>query len=159
VETSDALKSCSRGEEAKGYMRRGDIVPFDLVVTALREGVAKLADGQVALFGGFPRDPEQGALAVTLRLPVCHLDTDLATCVARAHARMAEAKAGQADFVRGDREDELDVDVLIRRFGLYAFRTLPALQQCAEAGILRVITGGSEPHERGLQLVRMLGLA
>ena len=56
----DAIRSGSAlGQEAKGYMERGDLVPDALILSLVRETLARSAPDARVLFDGFPRTIEQ----------------------------------------------------------------------------------------------------
>lgn len=56
----DAIRSGSAlGQEAKGYMERGDLVPDALILSLVRETLSRSAPDARVLFDGFPRTIEQ----------------------------------------------------------------------------------------------------
>ena len=126
------------GRRAAEYMDRGDLVPDEIVLEALREAVADL-DGKPILLDGFPRTVEQAdALADGLSArgraltDVILLDVPDDLVV----ERLAGREQGRADD---------DPATVRERLRVYHDTTEPLVGYYEQRGLLRRIDGAQDP--------------
>lgn len=185
ISSGDLLRAAIRegsdkGERAKAYMDRGELVPDDLVV-ALIEDHLPVENGAGFLLDGFPRTLSQAeslsamltrvgrriGAAVSLQVPDEELVARLGgrrtcrVCGAMFHMRFDPPKvAGRCDRCGGElyrRADDND-GTIRARLEVFARETQPVLDYYARRGELRQIDGQGTPGEVLDRLVDAVGL-
>ena len=168
------------GQQAKGYMERGELVPDDIVVKMVLERLARPDCDRGVILDGFPRTAAQaealdGALAAQGRRVDAALLMDVPAeailermtgrricrqCQAPYHVRFnPPAREGVCDRCGGalyQRDDDRE-DTVRRRLAVYQEQTLPLASYYRQRGILRQVDGLGEVDEITGRLVRALG--
>jgi adenylate kinase len=126
------------GRIAADYMKRGDLVPDELVIEMLTAPVLEAARNGGYVLDGFPRTLRQAeeAYAVAQQLEGIELQAVVHLRVGRDELRARlQARAGQQGRV-----DDTD-DGIVHRFEVYDAETEPLLAYYAGRGILVDIEG------------------
>jgi len=168
------------GQQAKGYMERGELVPDDLVVKMVLERLARPDCDRGVILDGFPRTAAQAealdeALAAQERRVDAALLLDVPAeailermtgrricrqCQAPYHIKFnPPARAGVCDRCGGplyQRDDDRE-DTVRRRLAVYQEQTLPLASYYRQRGILRQVDGLGEVDEITERLMRALG--
>jgi adenylate kinase len=182
--TGDILRAAVRdetelGKTAKQYMDRGDLVPDDVIVSAIAERIdsEEAADGFI--LDGFPRTvPQAEALAEKLdelgrRLTaVLLIDADDEEVMRRLGGRRTCVENGHVfhvDFNPPENESSCDVDgselivrdddkpeVIRHRLETYHEKTEPLIDYYDHQSLLRRIDGGAAPDAVADELRRAL---
>lgn len=131
------------GRRAAEYMDRGELVPDDVIVSALEEALAKLGDRSVVL-DGFPRTVAQAE----------DLGRDLAAVVLIdvPDDLVVERISGRQD----GRADD-DPDTVRERLRVYHRETEPLIDYYDARGLLRRVDGAGAPDEVHEAVLRGLG--
>lgn len=169
VASGDLLRSHRQqgtplGLAAETYMKRGALVPDDLVITMILERLHQPDASHGVLLDGFPRtvaqakalDAELAAVGRGLRLAL-YLEVPFEVLVDRAANRWTcrtcqatynyrvnpPRRSGVCDLDGGElfqREDD-ELDVVSERIRVYIQDTVPVVEYYRERGILREIDG------------------
>jgi adenylate kinase len=155
ISTGDMLRDAAAegtplGLEAKRYMDAGNLVPDDLILKIVEDGIAK---PEVAEHGfvldGFPRTIAQAeTLWSDLGREGLDLAIDLDVPLDVVRLRM---------LGRG-REDDTE-EAIARRLELYEKETVPAIRFFAEQGLLVTVDGVGTPEEVSQRLVKAIEAA
>jgi adenylate kinase len=173
--TGDILRTAVRegtelGDEAKGYMDRGDLVPDEVMVGLIAERVSRAEASDGFILDGFPRTTAQ---AEALDASLEELDRSLTVAVAievsddevvrRLGGRRTCVKEGHIFHVEFDppknegicdicgarleiREDDKP-EVIRHRLSTYHEKTEPLVSYYEKRGILRRVDGSRDPDE------------
>ena len=184
VSTGDILRAAVRegtalGQEAKGFMDRGELVPDALMVDLIR---ARVADADCAagfILDGFPRTLEQARaldeMLAKVQKPLQHaIDFSVPTeelirrltgrrvcrqCGASFHLVSAPSKQeGVCDHCGGELYQRADdnVETVGRRLSVYEAQTAPITEYYRSRGILRQVDGTRSIEEIEAQLEGLL---
>jgi adenylate kinase len=143
LSTGDLLRAARRsgselGRRAAAFMDRGELVPDELVVGAVRDAVAGLAGRPIQL-DGFPRTVAQAdALSAALADHGRALTAVILIDVPDALVR--ERIAGRHD----ERSDD-DPATVRERLRVYHAETEPLVAYYRERGLLRRVDGAQDP--------------
>jgi adenylate kinase len=131
------------GKLVAGYVKRGDLVPDDLVISIVGDAVVRAAKEGGYVLDGFPRTLPQAERAFELAGPA-DLTADAAVYLAVpdhvARERLL-ARAGQG------RADDADRDVIERRLQVFHEETEPLLDFYRSRGILVTVDASRPPHD------------
>ena len=157
-------KGTDEGAVARAYMRRGELVPDDIVIRITEERLSKPDTEKGFVLDGFPRSVRQAlALDRILKKQNATLDTLLYvttkpdTIVGRLSLRRTCPKCGAVYHLRDmppkdegacdecgsrliQREDDTD-EILRHRFEVYERQTFPILERYQDAGKMKEISG------------------
>ncbi|MFO8081590.1 MAG: adenylate kinase [Armatimonadota bacterium] len=188
ISTGDILRDAvsegtELGQEAKGYMDRGELVPDELVIAIARERLARPDCEAGFVLDGFPRTVEQAeALGEILDdldrepLTVVNLTVDEDEIVRRLSGRRlcggdcggiyhvdeecvesgAECPDPDCDGELYQRSDD-QPEAIQERLEVYRAQTQPLIDYYEERGVLVNVSGEGDPDEiaeRVLQAVR-----
>ncbi len=173
--TGDILRTAVRegtelGDEAKGYMDSGDLVPDEVMVGLIAERISRDEASDGFILDGFPRTTAQAeALDSSLqelnrRLTVAVLidvsDDEVVrrlsgrrTCVKEGHIFHVEFDPPKNDDIcdicgaRLEIRDDDKPDVIRNRLRTYHDKTEPLVSYYEERGILRRVNGSLDPDE------------
>ncbi len=151
VATGDLLRAevaagTALGQQAKPYMDAGELVPFDIVLGMIENGLRSLAatNPRGFMMDGFPRDLAQAEaldrILAKLNQPldlVLFFDVDYEEIVKRLLGR------GRAD----DNEDTIR-----NRLRVYEEKTAPLIDYYTNKGLLRTIKGNGSIDEIGARI-------
>ncbi len=165
------------GLEAKRYMDEGELVPDEIVVGVIEEGLAPggpLGDGFV--LDGFPRTLHQAQeldrvivshtldLAINLDVPRAIVLDRLAgrrvceSCQRVYHVKMPPAVDWTCDTCGGrvvQRDDDTE-EAIDRRLELYEEQTVPIIEYYKERGMLAQVSGVGEGDDVFKRLVKVV---
>jgi adenylate kinase len=138
---AEARADTPAGREIAAYQARGDLVPDQIVISALTPAVVEAAAGGGYILDGFPRTLPQATaaaelaarLGVTLNAVVCLYAPD-EVLTRRLLARASQA--GRADDV---------ADVIRHRLRVFAETTGPLVPYYTERGILIAVDADQPP--------------
>lgn len=164
------------GEQAKGYMDRGELVPDDVVIGVVRERLAGSDVEPGFLLDGFPRTvPQAEALQDTLREIDRELDAVVLLevpdnkIVARIVGRRTDPTSGRIYHLTFDppppeiaprlvhRDDDTE-EAVRSRLKAYHEQTAPLVPFYQELGVLRRVDGVGSVDEVTERLLAALGV-
>jgi len=175
ISTGDLLreevaKGTALGEEAKGYMNRGELVPDELVGKMLAKRLHSQRAALGCVYDGYPRTSAQGILLDGLLAElgrrvdaVVYLNVPDSDILARITGRRSCPSCGAVYHVRTQppkvdgmcnacgvalvqREDDRE-EVVRERLRVYREHTAPLLDYYRGRKILREVDGGLGPDE------------
>lgn len=131
------------GEEAAGYLDRGDLVPDALVIGMLREALKRAAAKGGFILDGFPRTLAQAEAAYTLAV------TDDLAVDAVIWLEVSEAELRRRMVARAAAEGRSDDtrSVFEHRLAVYAEQTAPLLEFYGNRGVLHKVNGEQSVDE------------
>ncbi len=177
ISTGDILRMAvaegtELGQQAKGYMDRGELVPDELVIAIARERLAEPDCEDGFLLDGFPRTvPQAEALEEVLDeldrepLKVINLDVSEEELVRRLAGRRVCSECGEIYHIdysdvedggvcpkpecNGEIEQRSDdrPEAIRERLRVYADQTEPLIDYYDERGLLAQISGEGPPEE------------
>lgn len=126
------------GRIAANYLRRGDLVPDELVFEVLSSPVLEAAANGGYVLDGFPRTLRQAEAAYSVAQEIRDIELEAVVYLRVGHDELRERLR-----VRGDREGRTDddEDTIARRFTVFEKQTEPLLDFYARRGILVDIDG------------------
>ncbi len=173
--TGDILRAAVRdgtelGEEAKGYMDRGDLVPDQVMVGLIAERVSGEAAGDGFILDGFPRTTAQAEAldskmaelgrALTVAILIDVSDDEVVrrlsgrrTCVKEGHVFHVELDPPKNDDIcdicgaRLEIREDDKPEVVRNRLRTYHEKTEPVVSYYEGRGILRRVDGARAPDE------------
>jgi adenylate kinase len=185
ITTGDMLREAiARGTEkgrlAEGYMKRGELVRDDIVISVVEERLSKPDVEGGFVLDGFPRSVRQAeALDRILKQKGTVLDTILNvvaspdTIVSRLSLRRSCPKCGAVYHLRDlpPRDDEIcdecgsgliqrdddKVEIIRRRLEVYEKQTFPILERYENAGNVIEISGELDVDRIPEEVRRVLG--
>ncbi len=112
------------GNQAADYLRRGDLVPDELILTMLTEPIIEASRNGGYVLDGFPRNLRQAEAAYELTKHVGGIE--LETVI---HLEVAREELRRRLLARAEREGRSDdtEEVVTHRFEVYAVETEPLL--------------------------------
>ncbi len=171
ISTGDMLRenisnNTHLGLKAKSYMLRGELVPDELLITIMKERLARADCSRRFLLDGFPRTiPQADALQMILTESsrkldvVLNIDVDDEELIKRLSGRRMCAcgtsfhivfnppeKEGICDACKGklyQREDD-KAEAIRNRLVVYKNQTQPLIKYYIEKGLLRRIDGSKD---------------
>ncbi len=171
ISTGDILRenisnNTSLGIKAKSYMSRGELVPDELLITIIKERLARSDCSGGFLLDGYPRTiPQADALQMILTESgrkidvVLNIDVDdkelikrlsgrrMCSCGASYHVNFnPPEKEGFCDACKGNlyqREDDKE-DAIRNRLVVYKKQTQPLIDYYTGKGILRTVDGSKD---------------
>ncbi len=173
--TGDILRAAVRdgtelGEEAKGYMDRGDLVPDQVMVGLIAERVSGEAAGDGFILDGFPRTTAQAEAldskmaelgrALTVAILIDVSDDEVVrrlsgrrTCVKEGHVFHVEFDPPKNDDIcdicgaRLEIREDDKPEVVRNRLRTYHEKTEPVVSYYEGRGILRRVDWARAPDE------------
>jgi adenylate kinase len=143
------------GREVAGLMRRGELVPDDVIVSLVMPRVLAAAEANGYLLDGFPRSVEQAAEARKLAErtgagpdAVIYLDAPQDELIRRILGRAA--KEGRADD---------NPETVANRLRVFDEATAPLVDHYRERGLLHVIDANQAPDSVTADILAALGMA
>jgi adenylate kinase len=126
------------GRIAADYLRRGDLVPDELVFEVLSSPVLEAATKGGYVLDGFPRTLRQAEAAYSVAQEIRDIEFQAVVYLRVGHDELRERLR-----VRGAREGRTDddEDTIARRFTVFEKQTEPLLDFYARRGILVDING------------------
>jgi adenylate kinase len=178
ISTGEAFRAAARagselGRTVQGYMERGELVPDDVVVGALREHLVKEAHfgsgrAEGFILDGFPRNVRQAEALADLLGPegldvVVNLDVSTDEVLRRIAGRRVCPSCGSSFNVVDNppktheicdncgsalvqRDDDTE-EAIRRRLELYESETAPLVDWYAERGLLAMVDAAGSPDE------------
>ncbi len=171
--TGDILRNAVRegtelGDEAQGYMDRGDLVPDEVMVGLIAERVSRAEASDGFILDGFPRTTAQAealdssmqelSRRLTVAVVIDVSDDEVVrrlsgrrTCVKEGHIFHVELDPPKNDDIcdicgaRLEIRDDDKPDVIRNRLRTYHEKTEPLVSYYEERGILRRVDGSLEP--------------
>lgn len=167
------------GQQAKGYMDRGELVPDDLTISMVRDRLTKSDCAEGALLDGFPRTPAQAeeldkilaAIGYEIKaVPYIKVESQVLverlsgrwTCKAQGHVFHEKynppKQAGVCDFDGSElyqREDD-KAETVKNRIQVYFKQTLPLIEYYRKAGTLVEIDGDQVIENVTKEILRAL---
>jgi adenylate kinase len=123
---------------AADYLRRGDLVPDDLVLEMLSVPVLEAASDGGYVLDGFPRTLRQAEEAYSVARQVEGIELQAVVHLRVSHDELRNRLQLRAD--REGRSDDSD-DVIERRFKVYDTETEPLLDFYTQRGLLIEVNG------------------
>jgi adenylate kinase len=143
------------GREVAGLMRRGELVPDDVIVSLVMPRVLAAADANGYLLDGFPRSVEQAAEARKLAErtgagpdAVIYLDAPQEELIRRILGRAA--KEGRVDD---------NPETVANRLRVFDEATAPLVDHYRERGLLHVINANQAPDAVTADILAALGMS
>ncbi len=132
------------GRAAADYLRRGDLVPDELVLEMLAGPVLEAAANGGYVLDGFPRTLRQAEEAYSVAQQVQGIELQ-----AVVHLSVCDEELRNRLLARAEREGRSDDsdDVIVHRFKVYDTETKPLLDFYRHRGLL-VDIDGEQPVER-----------
>jgi adenylate kinase len=126
------------GKEAAEYLRRGDLVPDQLVFDMLSAPILEAAGNGGYVLDGFPRTLRQAEVAYSVAQEIKDIELQAVVYLRVGHDELLKRLRG-----RGDRDDRTDDDevTIAHRFKVFETQTEPLLDFYARRGILLNING------------------
>jgi adenylate kinase len=173
-------KGTDEGAVARAYMRRGELVPDDIVIRITEERLSKPDTEKGFVLDGFPRSVRQAlALDRILKKQNTTLDTLLYvtakpdTIVGRLSLRRTCPKCGAVYHLRDmppkeegvcdecgskliQREDDTE-EIIRHRFEVYERQTFPILERYQDAGKMKEISGNLDIDQIPRAIEEILG--
>lgn len=146
LSTGDMLRSAASsgtpiGLKAAEIMKRGELVPDELVVAVIVERIAQPDAARGFILDGFPRTVSQAGILDRLLLTDAHelscvleLKVDEKQLLYRILGRAIQAKENGESARADDNEEALSV-----RLAAYANQTKPLTEYYSEKGLLRTV--------------------
>jgi adenylate kinase len=135
---SEVAQGSEIGRIAAGYMKRGDLVPDELVLQMLTAPVLEAARKGGFVLDGFPRTLRQAEEAYAVAQQIEGLELQAVIHLRVSHEELRTRLRARAD--KEGRVDDTDSGVA-HRFDVYDRETLPLLAFYAERGILIEVDG------------------
>ena len=133
-------KDSKYGQQINDIMKKGDLVPDEIVINLIIEKIKSLKNENV-IFDGFPRNLHQARVldeslkSVSISLDYAVLiDVDFKILEQRIENRIKESKNKEK------REDD-NVETLLKRIEVYKTNTFPIIEYYRKKGILRDVNG------------------
>jgi adenylate kinase len=126
------------GQKASDFLRRGDLVPDDLIFTMLTEPIIEASRNGGYVLDGFPRNLRQAQEAYALTKDVGGIELE-----AVIHLEVTAEELRRRLLVRAAHEGRSDdsEDVVTHRFEVYTTETEPLLSFYRERNLVLEING------------------
>jgi adenylate kinase len=167
------------GQQAQGYMNRGELVPDDLTIAMIRKRLSRPDCANGAVLDGFPRTPAQaealgrmlagmgGKVAVVpyIAVPAQVLIERLGgrwTCRAAGHIFHEKynppKEAGKCDIDGSElyQRDDDKAETVIRRIQVYTEQTAPLIEFYQKLGLLVEIDGTQNIEDVARNLLKTI---
>lgn len=143
------------GREAKGFMKRGDLVPDAVTIAMLRKRVENNPDANGIIFDGFPRtDPQAEALNELM------LESD-SQINALILLDITEEEVVRRILSRGEtsgRADDLDEPTIRKRYANFLNYTSPVFDYYEKMGLAHRVNGMQTPDEVAASINEIVNL-
>lgn len=136
------------GQEAQGYVDRGELVPDELILNLIRERLGHREARQGWILDGFPRNTAQAAFLDGL------LEEVNQSCDLAINLEVPDAAIVQRLLLRG-RQDDTE-ETIRRRLQVYREQTEPLLGYYERQGKLHSLDGDRLPGEVTQSLQQLL---
>jgi len=128
------------GQQINLIMKKGDLVPDDLVINLIIEKIILLKNENI-IFDGFPRNIKQAEVLddslenISMSLDFAILiDVDFKILEQRIENRIKETE-------NHERRDDDNIETLLKRIEVYKTNTFPIIEYYKKKGILRNVDG------------------
>lgn len=128
------------GQQINLIMKKGDLVPDDLVINLIIEKIILLKNENI-IFDGFPRNIKQAEVLddslenISMSLDFAILiDVDFKILEQRIENRIKETE-------NHERRDDDNIETLLKRIEVYKTNTFPIIEYYKKKGILRNVNG------------------
>jgi adenylate kinase len=136
---AEVARDTSIGQAADAYLKRGDLVPDELVFEILSAPLLEAARKGGYVLDGFPRTLRQAELAYSMAQRMEDIELQAVVYLRVAHDELLERLRARADRERRTDDDEMTI---AHRFDVFEAQTEPLLEFYARRGILHDIDGG-----------------
>ncbi len=133
-------KNSKYGQQINLIMKKGDLVPDDLVINLIIEKIILLKNENI-IFDGFPRNIKQAEVLddslenISMSLDFAILiDVDFKILEQRIENRIKETE-------NHERRDDDNIETLLKRIEVYKTNTFPIIEYYKKKGILRNVDG------------------
>ena len=133
-------KNSKYGQQINLIMKKGDLVPDDLVINLIIEKIVLLKNENI-IFDGFPRNIKQAEVLddslenISMSLDFAILiDVDFKILEQRIENRIKETE-------NHERRDDDNIETLLKRIEVYKTNTFPIIEYYKKKGILRNVDG------------------
>ena len=133
-------KNSKYGQQINLIMKKGDLVPDDIVINLIIEKIILLKNENI-IFDGFPRNIKQAEVLddslenISMSLDFAILiDVDFKILEQRIENRIKETE-------NHERRDDDNIETLLKRIEVYKTNTFPIIEYYKKKGILRNVDG------------------
>tara|TARA_B100000579_G_scaffold341404_2_gene293225 strand:- start:429 stop:1004 length:576 start_codon:yes stop_codon:yes gene_type:complete len=133
-------KNSKYGQQINLIMKKGDLVPDDIVINLIIEKIILLKNENI-IFDGFPRNIKQAEVLddslenISMSLDCAILiDVDFKILEQRIENRIKETE-------NHERRDDDNIETLLKRIEVYKTNTFPIIEYYKKKGILRNVNG------------------
>ena len=127
------------GRVAADYLKRGDLVPDELVFEMLSQPVLEAASHGGYVLDGFPRTLRQAEVAYSVAQEIEDVELQAVVYLRVGHDELRKRLQARVD--REGRMDDDEVGIVAHRFEVFETETKPLLGFYAQRGILVDING------------------
>jgi adenylate kinase len=135
---SEVDRGTQIGSVAANYLKRGDLVPDDLVFEMLSGPILEASNNGGYVLDGFPRTLGQAEMAYAVAQEIKDIELQAVVYLRVGHDELRERIRGRAD--RGGRTDDDEI-TMEHRFNVFEAQTEPLLDFYSRRGILLDING------------------
>jgi adenylate kinase len=135
---SEVDRGTQIGRVAANYLKRGDLVPDDLVFEMLSGPILEASNNGGYVLDGFPRTLGQAEMAYAVAQEIKDIELQAVVYLRVGHDELRERIRGRAD--RGGRTDDDEI-TMEHRFNVFEAQTEPLLDFYSRRGILLDING------------------
>ncbi len=126
------------GRVAADYLRRGDLVPDELVFEMLSAPLLAAATNGGYVLDGFPRTLRQAEVAYSVAQEIKEVELQAVVYLRVSHEELVERLRARADGEGRTDDDEITIT---HRFKVFETQTKPLLEFYSRRGILLDING------------------
>ena len=123
------------GKELGTYLDNGKLAPFEIVMSVMKEAVAKVPADQDILFDGIPRDHDQMVAFNELMKEFNRDFTCIHFVLSKEEALARIAKRAELE----DRVDDADQAKVLKRIGWFFDKNLPVIEQYKADGLVHEV--------------------
>lgn len=157
ISTGDMLRTAVRdgttlGQEARGYMDRGALVPDEVIIGIVRERLARDDTRSGFILDGFPRTVAQ-AEALARMLQESGIPLDHVVSIEVPEEELLQRLAGRQQM-EGRQDDT--AEAVRHRLEVYHRETAPLVAYYRDAGLLRPVDGIGAIDEVFDRIVKVL---
>ncbi|MFZ0665051.1 MAG: adenylate kinase [Acidimicrobiales bacterium] len=135
---AEVARGTKIGKVAAGYLRRGDLVPDELVFEILSTPLLEAANNGGYILDGFPRTLGQAEVAYSVAQEIKGIELQAVVYLRVGHDELLKRLRARADVEGRTDDDEVTIN---HRFKVFETETEPLLDFYAGRGILLDING------------------
>lgn len=120
------------GNEVRSYIDQGLLVPFEIIITVMREAIAQVPNEQNILFDGIPRDHDQ---MVAFDELMQEFNREFRCIHFVLHKEEALKRIADRAAKEG-RVDDADTEKVLKRIGWFFDENLPVIEQYKAQGLV-----------------------